>query len=159
MEVRKNRIWQGRMVVCQDSFLERYLIIDRKRACRAGIVSQLMPPCMAFLRSRMEKHLKRRKKLNSRNREIFLKGLKRYQERGIRILVDGREAAGHDLDRLLMEYEDGSFYMGDYIWEEGTCPLCMVQEPRRSYGGKTMQVPEAFCKQLKEIHFDKVYYR
>lgn len=107
----------------------------------------------------MEKQLKRRKKLNSRNREIFLEGLKKYQERGIRILVDGKEATNRDLNRLLMEYEDGSFYMGDYIWEEHPRPLLLVQESRHPYGSKAVQVPETFCRQLKEIHFDKVYDR
>lgn len=103
--------------------------------------------------------MKRRKKLNSRNREIFLEGLKKYQERGIRILVDGKEATSRDLNRLLMEYEDGSFYMGDYIWEEAPRPLLLVQESRHPYGSKAVEAPEAFRRQLKEIHFDKVYDR
>lgn len=103
--------------------------------------------------------MKRRKKLNSRNREVFLEGLKKYQERGVRILVDGKEATSRDLNRLLIEYEDGSFYMGDYIWEERPRPLLLVQESMHPYGSRAAQAPEVHCRQLKEIHFDKVYDR
>ena len=102
--------------------------------------------------------MKRRKKLNSRNREVFLEGLKKYQERGVRILVDGKEATSRDLNRLLIEYEDGSFYMGDYIWEERP-RLLLVQESMHPYGSRAAQAPEVFCRRLKEIHFDKVYDR
>ena len=58
------------------------------------------------------------RRLSRRSQEIFLNGLKKYQARGVRILVDGKDAMPEDMERLLEEYEDGSFYMGDYIWEE-----------------------------------------
>lgn len=68
-----------------------------------------------------------------KQRAIFLEGLDRYKERGIRIVIDGREFISDDYEKLLGIREDGSFYMGDYI----------ETEP-----GK-----------LTEIHFDRVYYK
>ena len=61
------------------------------------------------------------RKLSRRSRKVFLEGLRRYQERGVRVLVDGKDAGQEDMERLLMEYEDGSFYMGDYKIGRASC--------------------------------------
>lgn len=66
-------------------------------------------------------------------RRIFFEGLKRYQDRGIPIFINGREGSIEELEKLLEVKEDGAFYMGDYIGSDS---------------GK-----------LTEIHFDKVYYK
>ncbi len=62
---------------------------------------------------------KHRLRLSGKNKQVFLDGLKRYQERGVRILIDGREATEEQWERILEVYRDGSFYMGDYILEDG----------------------------------------
>lgn len=49
------------------------------------------------------------KRLSRRNREVFLEGLKRYQERGIPILIDGKEADASAWAKILEEQPDGSF--------------------------------------------------
>lgn len=63
----------------------------------------------------------------------FISGLKKYHKRGIPIFIEGELAEEKDWDRIFQINEDGSFYMGDYVGaDEG---------------------------ELKEIHFDKVYYK
>ena len=125
----------------------------------------------------MERQVKTVRKLSSRNREIFLNGLKKYQERGIRILGDGKDAMPEDMERLLMEYEDGSFYMGDYIWEENRRGVVLAREAQTVYAADPKILTDLASaraatdqsgagisdslkgKHLKEIHFDRVYYR
>lgn len=68
-----------------------------------------------------------RKKLQS----TYLDGLKRYKNKGVRIVIDGEECPESDWIRIFEMGEDGGFYMGDYIGAEQGC--------------------------LKEIRFDKVY--
>ncbi len=126
---------------------------------------------------RMERQLKMVRKLSRRSRRVFLEGLRRYQERGVRVLVDGKDAGQEDMERLLMEYEDGSFYMGDYIWEECRVAAAMVRESRAAYTADPKILTDLAStravtdqpgpigagslagKRLKEIHFDRVYYR
>lgn len=79
------------------------------------------------------------KKLEEKSRETYLNGLKKYRERGIPIIIDGRETGPDEWEQIFEVHEDGSFYMGDYILEEGKG----VENSKR----------------LKEIRFDKVYYR
>lgn len=70
-------------------------------------------------------------KLKQKDQQIYLDGLKKYQERGIRIVIDGEEVPIEDWSKIFEVGEHGEFYMGDYIGaEEG---------------------------QLTEIRFDKVY--
>ena len=125
----------------------------------------------------MEKQVKMVRRLSRRSQEIFLNGLKKYQARGVRILVDGKDAMPEDMERLLEEYEDGSFYMGDYIWEENRYTAILARENKTVYRagpgertGKSLltAAPEQSGavaadnlqgKRLKEIHFDRVYYR
>lgn len=47
-----------------------------------------------------------------------MEGLKRYQKRGIRVLIDGVDASDATWEKLFEVREDGSFYMGDYILED-----------------------------------------
>lgn len=100
---------------------------------------------------------KHRLRLSGKNKQVFLDGLKRYQERGVRILIDGREATEEQWERILEVYRDGSFYMGDYILED-PAPDCVdvVREERVEYlRGDT----EPDVHRLTEIHFDRVYHR
>lgn len=77
------------------------------------------------------------------NMKIYLAGLKKYRERGIPILIDGEEAELSEWQKLFQVCEDGSFYMGDYVLTETLA------------GGTDMD----HRRKLKEIRFDKVYYR
>ena len=65
--------------------------------------------------------------------KIFLEGLERYRNKGIPILIDGKECGPEEYKKLFELREDGSLYMGDYIGAESGM--------------------------LTEIHFDRVYYR
>ena len=65
-------------------------------------------------------------------KEQFLKGLKRYPEKGVPVYIDDREAGPEDWEKLTQIREDNRFYMGDFVQNE--------------YG------------ELKEIRFDMVYH-
>ena len=84
----------------------------------------------------MDEREKRRIEKERREKEqqrICVEGLKKYRERGIPILIDGKECTPEEYAKLFELKEDGSFYMGDYI------------------GADTGL--------LMEIHFDRVYYK
>jgi len=72
----------------------------------------------------------------------YLEGLKRYREKGIPIIIDGVESEPADWEEIIKVGEDGGFYMGDYI---------LTEEDSEDSEGKK--------RKLKEIRFDKVYYR
>ena len=81
-----------------------------------------------------EKELEKERERRVREqRKIFMEGLSRYQEKGIPILIDGKECQPGEYQKIFEFREDGSFYMGDYI------------------GADTGK--------LTEIHFDRVYYQ
>lgn len=89
------------------------------------------------------------------NIKTYLEGLKKYKERGIPILIDGKEADSSEWQKLFQVCEDGGFYMGDYV---------LTEVPAGEAGGAgetgVAGVAGAGCRQrLKEIRFDKVYYR
>lgn len=50
--------------------------------------------------------------------DTYLEGLKRYQNKGVRILVDGIECGESGWERIFEFKEDGGFYMGDFVREE-----------------------------------------
>lgn len=77
---------------------------------------------------------------NSEMIRRYLDGLKRYSEKGIPILIDGKAAEPAAWETIFQVCDDGSFYMGDYI---------LMEEEGDGENKKT----------LKEIRFDKVYYR
>lgn len=61
----------------------------------------------------------------------YVNGLKRFEAKGIPVLIDGEKPGEEDWGKIFQIREDGSFYMSDYIGlEEGS---------------------------LREIHFDRVY--
>ena len=104
-----------------------------------------------------------RKRLSPEAREVFLQGLRRYRERGVRILLDGKEVEIDRLEVIFEEHPDGSFYMGDYVLEEAAAFECRdeegcleVRESLAEYGS-----PGEDCRKrcLKEIRFDRVYNR
>ena len=66
-------------------------------------------------------------------RTRYMNGLKRYQNKGIPIYMDGKLSSSTDWERLFELREDNRFYMGDYV--------------------------QADTGELKEIRFDKVYCR
>lgn len=86
--------------------------------------------------------------------QIYVEGLKRYQEKGIRVLIDGEDASDATWSKLFEVREDGSFYMGDYILEDIPSEEAVSSE-------EVKEEPEDYMKQkrLKEIHFDMVYHQ
>lgn len=71
------------------------------------------------------------KRIDRKNQQVYLEGLKKYHEKGIPILINGEEADVEDWEQIFEVGEDGGFYMGDYVGtDEG---------------------------RLTEIRFDKVY--
>lgn len=105
--------------------------------------------------------MERKKRLSFRGREAYKEGLKRYQKKGIPVLIDGEVAEESQFDRIFEIREDGSFYMGDYVLEDipeeqgvisesGEDEKLMFQEAFSIYGGR---------KRLKEIRFELVYNR
>ena len=65
--------------------------------------------------------------------KIYLEGLKKYNERGIPIYIDGVECSPEEYYKIFEVKEEGAFYMGDYIGAD--------------------------MGKLTEIRFDKVYYQ
>ena len=82
-----------------------------------------------------------------------MEGLKRYQKRGIRVLIDGVDASDATWAKLFEVREDGSFYMGDYILE------AIPQEDTQGEGVNEETEDYMKARRLKEIHFDIVYHR
>lgn len=72
-----------------------------------------------------------RERRQREQQRVFLEGLRRYREKGIPILIDGKECPPEEYQKIFELKEDGSFYMGDYIGAE--------------------------TGRLTEIHFDRVY--
>lgn len=66
-----------------------------------------------------------------KHQQVYLDGLRRYQDKGVHILIDGVECPEDEWKRIFEISDDGGFYMGDYVGAELGC--------------------------LKEIRFDKVY--
>lgn len=95
-------------------------------------------------------------KMDARSRRVYLEGLKKYRDSGVRILLDGRETDASAWNVIFEVQEDGSFYMGDYILENSASQARAEQvcEERTEYGQA-----ELAGKRLKEIRFDKVYNR
>ena len=62
--------------------------------------------------------------------EKYIEGIKRLQDTGVRVLVEGRNPGRREWDKVMSVREDGAFYMCDYIKDE--------------------------CGKLQEIHFDLV---
>lgn len=110
----------------------------------------------------LEGHVNRKVKLQlyGENKKVFLDGMKKYLERGIPILVDGKEVRAGQLSRILEVQEDGSFYMGDYIWEQEAIPAPspgVVRESLPAYQSGTAAAGSRV--RLKEIRFDRVYHK
>lgn len=99
------------------------------------------------------------KRLSRRNREVFLEGLKRYQERGIPILIDGKEADASAWAKILEEQPDGSFYMGDYILEDAAFKDSQEGIACESSAEYAASENGLAGRRLKEIRFDRVYNR
>lgn len=74
------------------------------------------------------------KKNDEVNKTNYLKGLKRCQNQGASIIIDGERIPEQEWEKIFEVREDNSFYMADYITDEKT--------------GK-----------IREIRFDRVYNR
>lgn len=69
--------------------------------------------------------------MKEHEQEEYVNGLKRFEAKGIPVLIDGEKPGEEDWGKIFQIREDGSFYMSDYIGiEEGS---------------------------LKEIRFERVY--
>jgi hypothetical protein len=102
--------------------------------------------------------------MSEKNKQVFLDGLRKYQKRGIPVLIDGKRADSDSLEKIF-EQDDQGFYMGDYVLEEAGKPdnrdlptfpsSSVVYESYRNY------IADLNTRRfhLKEIHFDKVYHR
>ena len=84
--------------------------------------------------------------------QVYIEGLKRYQKRGIRVLIDGEDASEATWGKLFEVREDGSFYMGDYILED-------IPQDNMETEVKEEEEDYMKAKRLKEIHFDIVYHQ
>lgn len=62
--------------------------------------------------------MKKKLRMNARSRKAYVQGLKRYQAKGVSVLIDGKEADDTLWERLFEIRSDGGFYMGDYILED-----------------------------------------
>lgn len=134
-----------------------------QRTCK-GILCHSLNLCGRIVRCclRGGKNGLTRKRINPRTRRIFLDGLRRYRERGVRILLDGKEVDIEAFGVIFEEQPDGSFYMGDYVLEESAefkgafVGSSNLKENHAGYGNEIM---DRYQKGLKEIRFDKVYNR
>lgn len=69
--------------------------------------------------------------IDSRERQTYINGFKRYEAKGIPVYIDGEKPGEADWEKIFQVREDDSFYMSDFVrGEEGA---------------------------LREIHFDRVY--
>ena len=59
--------------------------------------------------------------LSKRDRDIYLQGLRRYKDMGVRILVDGSDDERR-WNRIL-QVSDDAYYMGDYVEDGSTGKL------------------------------------
>lgn len=64
----------------------------------------------------------------------YLAGLKKYRDQGIAIIIDGEELPEKDWNKIFEIREDDSFYMADFV-------------------------PDGETGKLREIRFDRAYYR
>lgn len=98
--------------------------------------------------------IKRMEGCSDRNRKVFLDGLKKYQQMGVPVYVDDREADERLLERIF-ERNEKEFYMGDYILEDSLACRSAVCEPSDAYD----TAPAVHRFRLKEIRFDKVHHQ
>lgn len=70
---------------------------------------------------------------DSKEQSRYINGLRRYEARGIPVLIDGRCPREEDWEKIFQIQEDGSFYMCDFVG--------------------------AAQGNLREIRFDRVYNR
>ncbi len=109
------------------------------------------------------------KRLTRKDRQVFLDGMKRYQEQGIPILLDGKLVDASELEQVLRKLPDGSFYMGDFVLEEAERFSLYDAPEDHLFSAMEEQGCQVVCemsgqyrsrgRRLKEIRFDRVYNR
>lgn len=121
--------------------------------------------------------MEQRKKLNEKSRRAYVEGMKKYQEQGVRVLIDGKDADDELFEKIFEVRRDGGFYMGDYVLEDVSIPISdvgnlpdtirrqdpptrpdVIRDDQAEYGADAEQEPGT-KKKLKEIRFDIVYHR
>lgn len=116
--------------------------------------------------------MEQRKRLNEKSRRAYVEGMKRYQEQGVRVLIDGKDADDELWDKVFEIRRDGGFYMGDYVLEDVSVPIGDLENlPETIFRQNTKAQPDLMReteeeygaggtkKKLKEIRFDIVYHR
>lgn len=103
--------------------------------------------------------MRRRMRLDTMGRDAFIAGMKRYQEQGVRVLIDGKEADDSLWDKVFEVRGDGSFYMGDYIFEEKPAPAMVLRTRQGVAIVRETPAPYGTRKKLREIRFDRVYHK
>ena len=101
----------------------------------------------------------RKKRLNPESRRAYLEGLRKYREKGVPILIDGKEADESQWDKIFEIREDGSFYMGDYILEDAAFKDSQEGIACESSAEYAAAENGLAGRRLKEIRFDRVYNR
>lgn len=56
--------------------------------------------------------------LSSVDCDKYISGLKKYESRGVGILIDGKKGSEIGLRKILQHSDVGSFYLGSYIEDE-----------------------------------------
>lgn len=56
--------------------------------------------------------------LSSVDCDKYISGLKKYESRGVGILIDGKKGSEIGLRKILQHRDVGSFYLGSYIEDE-----------------------------------------
>ncbi len=56
--------------------------------------------------------------LSNADCDKYISGLKKYEKRGVGILIDGKRGSEVGLRRILKHSEAGSFYLGSYIEDD-----------------------------------------
>ena len=114
--------------------------------------------CACHFQRREAYGMKTGKRLSAGGRARYLAGMKRYQEQGVRILIDGKEADEVSWEAFFDVREDGGFYMGDYIFEEAA-ELSDFEKENEAVLAREAPVKYGTKRKLKEIRFDLVYNR
>ena len=81
--------------------------------------------------------------------QIYVEGLKRYQKRGIRVLIDGEDASEETWGKLFEVREDGSFYMGDYILEDVVQEKTDLEEVKEKKDKEKLKLKKKDKERLK----------
>ena len=69
--------------------------------------------------------------LSKKNKQVFLDGMRRYQDRGVDILIDGESADEKAWDRIFTVCQDDSFYVTSFSEDQSTGQLKEINISRQ----------------------------